>query len=1064
MVDCYSPLVPFSSVEIPFGKSVTGYRYLILYRARWENGKTGTNGAFQYTSTHLNPRYLDLEGCKDKLHEAPYAPFRCDLGLLRMLLLTAVHGLLLLCVYEVCLSVVRLPTLVHGLTVVDGGYLTLVPFRNQGLVSTFAGGAVATTTVTSTSLFCMCFSLLSLSPSPLALDQDICFSINFSICHPRDHISHRLRAHPCFRRTPACDETGTVCTVPTTTSNLRLFYFRQAAWTAHTQSRLPSKYWRRSLATVSVQERSGRHYCVWTVSDTAFDNHLATIIHHFDHLTVWHWRIAPGLNRENNPSKDAAPTSPENGVLEQIGVCLGLVSWSVSGGVRPWELGTGNHPPATPKPQPWPSLIARTGRVQQPFVRVSQEPQNHPLATAFYGLRQPGRKRDDAYGYLGPGRRSTCWSASSGQPSIPKQARRPSCWDDFRPPSRFGTIIPSKVTIELSGATAIHHFGRVRAGASPTGPNLALAETMCTKLQGISHGSSTFEANLDISDNWRDSGAASGARSIFAEDRNELHSPAFWASLRKFNYQTTYAKRLVVSGEPISDRAACFSRPRGPVPFPNFPLSPWSSDLIQCGGASENHVVSSPEQPYMEPLANHLMKSPNTTASRCYFRGSGNAVPVSLTRDTMVEDEDHFFCRLISPSGKPIPLALRYSLFSAFFQPTDDTRWHERPSQLRSQAGPIQRRVVEWDDGLNHCANDYSRSRSPTARLDSGVSSAMTLFGFLLEALREPPKAVDDGPFSSASVKNGLLFMAHGEIKVPGSYGCLCFWLGTLGSASSVGTESATYLLCVPDRSTHHRQVSSGRGRGEEEDEPNKCFASSASRMPLASWEILFPERRGPESYALRPRRWRGTRKIEKGPRSTLRSQFLRPRHRGRRVGVSSKLSSSAWTSGERRQKTDQRERTAKIPFLRSLVTLLEFEFKSVKGLWSRTWPAIFPLDIETPIFIDTSCKLSSILDEDASRVDLGGSAIDLMLNMFPLAFNSGVFVITPLITARYVEQNGSPPPDKIMLNQVPGACTYPVLFHPRFVAIEWYVCGTPPPRVSKSCFPSSLKKRTRFS
>ncbi|KAG7058234.1 hypothetical protein JMJ77_0005611 [Colletotrichum scovillei] len=69
-----------------------------------------------------------------------------------------------------------------------------------------------------------------------------------------------------------------------------------------------------------------------------------------------------------------------------------------------------------------------------------------------------------------------------------------------------------------------------------------------------------------MSDNWRDSGAASGARSIFAEDRK-------------------------CSGEPISDRAACFSRPRGPVPFPNFPLSPWSSDLIQCGGASENHVV-----------------------------------------------------------------------------------------------------------------------------------------------------------------------------------------------------------------------------------------------------------------------------------------------------------------------------------------------------------------------------------------------------------------------------------------------------------------------------------------
>lgn len=80
------------------------------------------------------------------------------MGLLRMLLLAVVNGLLFLCVYEVCLSVVRLPTLVHGLTVVDGGYLTLVPFRNQGirtqgregssarwvpeLVSSLAGGAV----------------------------------------------------------------------------------------------------------------------------------------------------------------------------------------------------------------------------------------------------------------------------------------------------------------------------------------------------------------------------------------------------------------------------------------------------------------------------------------------------------------------------------------------------------------------------------------------------------------------------------------------------------------------------------------------------------------------------------------------------------------------------------------------------------------------------------------------------------------------------------------------------------------------------------------------------------
>lgn len=75
----------------------------------------------------------EAQGGKDKLHEAPYAPFRCDLGLLHMLLLAAVHGLLFFCVYEVCLSVVRLPTLVHGLTVVDGGYLTLVPFRNQGV-------------------------------------------------------------------------------------------------------------------------------------------------------------------------------------------------------------------------------------------------------------------------------------------------------------------------------------------------------------------------------------------------------------------------------------------------------------------------------------------------------------------------------------------------------------------------------------------------------------------------------------------------------------------------------------------------------------------------------------------------------------------------------------------------------------------------------------------------------------------------------------------------------------------------------------------------------------------
>ncbi|KAK1701451.1 hypothetical protein BDP55DRAFT_21620 [Colletotrichum godetiae] len=58
-----------------------------------------------------------------------------------------------------------------------------------------------------------------------------------------------------------------------------------------------------------------------------------------------------------------------------------------------------------------------------------------------------------------------------------------------------GRLSLAKVAMELSGATAIHHFGLVRAGASPTGPNLALAETMCTKPQGISHGSSTSEAN-----------------------------------------------------------------------------------------------------------------------------------------------------------------------------------------------------------------------------------------------------------------------------------------------------------------------------------------------------------------------------------------------------------------------------------------------------------------------------------------------------------------------------------------------------------------------------------------
>ncbi|KAK1448185.1 hypothetical protein CCUS01_11929 [Colletotrichum cuscutae] len=147
-----------------------------------------------------------------------------------------------------------------------------------------------------------------------------------------------------------------------------------------------------------------------------------------------------------------------------------------------------------------------------------------------------------------------------------------------------------------------------------------------------------------------------------------------------------------------------------------------------------------------------------------------------------------------------------------------------------------------------------SRSTRRTGGTDGGLGRWKCYNAIVrsnLSRKREPPKAVDDGPFSSASVKNGLLFMAHGEIKVPGSYGCLCFWLGTLGSASSVGTESATYLLCVPDRSTHHRQVSSGRGRGEEEDEPNKCFASSASRMPLASWEILFPGGLSPEALAL---------------------------------------------------------------------------------------------------------------------------------------------------------------------------------------------------------------------